>query len=126
VQNNFKDKIKNLPAEQISEKLGVSLSNAYDWINGRHEPPLYAQRLIINELCETEHAVVKMIRERGNVGREKYGTSMDRRDLHPDEWLQHHQEELCDALQYAERIKGATKLLHDALSIMLTLSDDTT
>ena len=46
---------------------------------------------------------------------------MDRKDLHPDEWIEHHQQELADALQYAERIKGATKLLHEARDIMLTL-----
>jgi hypothetical protein len=68
-----------------------------------------------------EDAVVAMIRSRGKVGRRKYRTTMDRKDLHPDEWIEHHQQELADALQYAERIKGATKLLHEARDIMLTL-----
>ena len=71
--------------------------------------------------CSTEDAVVEMIRARGKVGRRKYRSTMDRKDLHPDEWVEHHQQELADALQYAERIKGATKLLHDARDIMLTL-----
>ena len=68
-----------------------------------------------------EDAVVAMIRSRGKVGRRKYRTTMDRRDLHPDEWVQHHQEELADALQYAERLKGMAELLHTARDIMLTL-----
>ena len=71
--------------------------------------------------CSTEDAVIEMIRKRGKVGRQKYRHSMDRKDLHPDEWIEHHQQELADALQYAERIKGATRLLHDARDIMLTL-----
>jgi hypothetical protein len=62
-----------------------------------------------------------MIRSRGKVGRQKYRTTMDRKDLHPDEWVQHHQEELADALQYAERLKGMAELLHTARDIMLTL-----
>jgi hypothetical protein len=65
-----------------------------------------------------------MIRDRGKVGREKYQTSMDRKDLHPDEWIEHYQQELADALQYAERIKGATRLLHEAHSIMLRQSHE--
>jgi hypothetical protein len=68
-----------------------------------------------------EDAVVAMIRARGKVGRRKYGTTMDRKDLHPDEWVEHHQQELADALQYAERMKGVTRLLHEARDIMLTL-----
>jgi hypothetical protein len=71
--------------------------------------------------CSTEDAVIEMIRKRGKVGRQKYRQSMDRKDLHPDEWIEHHQQELADALQYAERIKGASKLLHEARDIMLTL-----
>jgi len=31
---------------------------------------------------------------------------------------------LADGLQYAERMKGATKLLHEARDIMLTLKDE--
>ncbi len=68
-----------------------------------------------------ENAVVAMIRSRGKVGRRKYRTTMDRKDLHPDEWVQHYQEELADALQYAERMKGMAELLHTARDIMLTL-----
>lgn len=68
-----------------------------------------------------EDAVVEMIRRRGVVGRRQYRHLLDRNDLHPDEWIEHHQEELADALQYAERIKGAMRLLHDARDIMMTL-----
>lgn len=68
-----------------------------------------------------EDAVVDLIRSRGKVGRGKYKTTMDRRDLRPEQWMQHLQEELGDALQYAERVKNCGKLLDDARSIMLTL-----
>jgi hypothetical protein len=75
----------------------------------------------MSDTCKTEDAVIDMIRSRGRVGRMKYRHSMDRKDLHPDEWIAHHQQELADALQYAERIKGAMGLLHDARDIMLTV-----
>lgn len=75
----------------------------------------------MSDTCKTEDAIVELIRSRGKAGRKTYRNSMDRRDLHPDEWIEHHQQELADGLQYAERIKGATKLLHEARDIMLTL-----
>lgn len=56
--------------------------------------------------CKTEDAVIDLIRSRGEVGRRKYGVSMDRQDLSQTDWLTHLQEELADALQYAERAKG--------------------
>ena len=68
-----------------------------------------------------EDAVVHLIRTRGKVGRHKYATTMDRRDLRPEAWMQHLQEELADALQYAERVKQCGQLLDDARSIMLAL-----
>jgi len=74
-----------------------------------------------NKACSTEDAVIRLIRKRGKVGREKYKCSMDRKDLHPDEWIEHHQQELCDALQYAERMKGASRLLHEARDMLMTL-----
>lgn len=76
------------------------------------------------ETCKTEDAVIEMIRSRGKVGRAKYGTSMDRKDLHPDEWVTHLQEELADALQYAQRLKGTIDLLNDAHEVITELLDE--
>ena len=66
----------------------------------------------------TEDAVVELIRSRGVVGRRKYGTTMDRRDLTPVQWAQHLQEELADGLKYAERYKNLLLLLEDAKALM--------
>ena len=74
--------------------------------------------------CATEDSVVSLIRNRGAIGRRKYGASMDRADLSPVEWLEHLQEELGDALQYAERAKRAANLLESARDIMEGLTDD--
>lgn len=45
------------------------------------------------------------ILQRDAVGQSKYGTSMDRTDLLPGQWLQHLAEEQADALQYGLRLK---------------------
>lgn len=72
----------------------------------------------------TENAVVDMIRQRGEIGRGKYHHTMDRRDITLSQWIQHHQEELADGLQYAERMKGGAHLLEEARAIMAALADE--
>ncbi len=74
--------------------------------------------------CQTENVVVELIRSRGVVGRKKYDQSMDRKDLRPEQWARHLQEELADALQYAERLRGACELLSEARDIMTALAAD--
>ena len=65
-------------------------------------------------------ALLDRIEFRQQVGERKYGHSIDRDDLTKSEWLQHLQEELLDAIQYAIRAgeKGlATNLAHDAIFV---------
>lgn len=72
--------------------------------------------------CKTEDAVVALLRVRGRVGRLTYNASMDRSDLTPSQWIQHFQEEMGDGLQYAERVKGACKLLEEAVPMIEALA----
>ena len=51
-------------------------------------------------------AVVAQLRTRAEKGKSKYGTTMERDDLSPLQWLQHLQEELMDAAVYVEKLKG--------------------
>ena len=51
-----------------------------------------------------DHIVDKFI-DRSTVGKEKYGTDLDRRDVSLSEWLSHLQEELMDAVNYIEKVK---------------------
>lgn len=48
-------------------------------------------------------AVREKLLRRSQAGIEKYGTNLERTDLEELEWLQHLQEELMDAANYAER-----------------------
>lgn len=50
-------------------------------------------------------AVVKKFLERSELGYKKYGTTLDRTDLKPHDWIQHAQEELMDGILYLEKLK---------------------
>lgn len=52
------------------------------------------------------HQVVQNYEERSRVGIEKYGTTLERNDLSPVEWLNHLQEELMDATLYIQKLKS--------------------
>jgi hypothetical protein len=51
-------------------------------------------------------SVIDQFRTRAEEGKRKYGTTMERDDLSPLQWLQHLQEELMDAAVYVEKLKG--------------------
>tara|TARA_R110000822_G_scaffold113456_1_gene244583 strand:+ start:280 stop:462 length:183 start_codon:yes stop_codon:yes gene_type:complete len=50
-------------------------------------------------------SVLDKFKERSEEGMKKYGVTMDRKDLSSLEWLNHLQEELMDAILYAEKLK---------------------
>ena len=49
--------------------------------------------------------VVNKFRSRSEVGIKKYGTTLERNDLTPLEWIEHAQEEAMDFCLYLERLK---------------------
>lgn len=55
--------------------------------------------------------IVEMLRERSEVGKAKYGVSMDRTDLVGSDWCQHAIEELLDGAQYLMKIKRHFELI---------------
>ena len=55
-------------------------------------------------LSKFEEKVIDKIRKRAEVGKAKYGVTMERSDLDTIEWLTHLQEELMDASVYVERL----------------------
>ena len=60
-------------------------------------------------------SVIRSFQERSRAGQLKYGTTLDRTDLTPQQWAQHMQEELMDAILYLERLKRemAARNLHE-------------
>jgi hypothetical protein len=56
------------------------------------------------EMSRIEDEVCKKIQQRAEVGKAKYGVTMERGDLSLVEWLTHLQEELMDAAVYVQRL----------------------
>ena len=61
-------------------------------------------------MSKHEDEVCKKIQQRAELGKGKYGTTMEREDLSVHEWLNHLQEELMDAILY---IQSARDELND-------------
>jgi len=50
-------------------------------------------------------AVVQKFLQRSEIGQKKYGTTLDRTDLAPLDWINHAQEEFMDGILYLEKLK---------------------
>jgi hypothetical protein len=57
-------------------------------------------------------AVISKFKARAVMGKEKYGTDLDRTDLQPSDWIQHAQEELMDGILYLEKLKQTIGVCH--------------
>ena len=55
-------------------------------------------------------SVMAKYAERSATGLKKYGTTLDRKDLTLDQWINHLLEELMDATLYLSRIKKEIEL----------------
>ena len=55
-------------------------------------------------MSSIEEQVCFKILKRSEVGKVKYGTTMDRQDLNRLEWLKHAQEEAMDLAVYLEKL----------------------
>lgn len=60
----------------------------------------------LNKCDSVVQSVVEQFISRSEVGRVKYGTTLDRTDLTPSQWIQHAIEELSDMMLYLTKLKG--------------------
>jgi hypothetical protein len=51
------------------------------------------------------NSVIKKFKERSDLGKKKYGVTLDRTDLGTLDWINHAQEELMDGILYLEKLK---------------------
>ena len=83
--------------------------SAKDWYKEMHGNSLYANMVdgIVPTPQVKEDTVVKSVvdkyQERSDIGKLKYGKTLDRKDLSMREWLTHLQEDLMDATLYVEK-----------------------
>ena len=62
-------------------------------------------------MSKIEQRVIDRINERAEIGKKKYGVTMERGDLSLSDWLKHLQEELMDATVYIEKLLQETENL---------------
>jgi len=65
---------------------------------------------IVDLLHETSidsvvQSVITKFITRSKLGKDKYGTDLDRTDLRVSDWITHAQEELMDGILYLEKLK---------------------
>ena len=68
-------------------------------------------------MSRLEDKVCNKIKKRAEVGKKKYGVTMERTDLTKVDWLVHLQEELMDAAVYIERLLEITKRVENEESM---------
>ena len=62
--------------------------------------------IVINQSDDSIiYEVAALMRRRADIGKQTYGTTMDRDDLSTDEWLKHAIEEALDLAIYLTKIK---------------------
>ena len=54
-------------------------------------------------------SVINQFKERSEVGINKYGVTLDRKDLSASDWILHAQQELMDGILYLEKLKQYVK-----------------
>ena len=64
--------------------------------------PVIFETVKVDSIVES---VVKKFKDRSDVGIKKYGTTLDRTDLKPIDWITNAQEEAMDFCLYLERLK---------------------
>ena len=77
-------------------------------------------------MSKIEAIVIQKILQRAEIGKAKYGVTMERKDLSMIEWLTHLQEELMDAAVYIEKLIGydARHCAEDVLTRLVIEDDD--
>ena len=50
-------------------------------------------------------SIVQKFLQRSDLGKKKYGVTLDREDLSTLDWITHAQEEMMDGILYLERLK---------------------
>ena len=66
---------------------------------------LRGNRLCMETTDSVVAAVIKKFIERSELGKKKYGVTLDRTDLKMLDWITHAQEELMDGILYLEKLK---------------------
>lgn len=72
---------------------------------------------------ETVQAAQRLLAEREAVGLKKYGTTVDRADLKPRQWLRHAIEEASDLLLYLMRLEQTMRICEGLCGPTMEITD---
>ena len=64
-----------------------------------------SQYIAVTDHDKIIYKVVKLIKDRADMGMQTYGVTMDRKDLTPEEWIDNAIEEALDLAIYLMKIK---------------------
>ena len=64
----------------------------------------------MDNLDSVVKSIIKKFIQRAEMGKNKYGTDLDRKDLKTIDWINHAQEELMDGILYLEKLKKIYKI----------------
>ena len=70
-------------------------------------------------MSKIENIVCAKIKQRAALGKKKYGTTMERDDLTPLDWLKHAQEEAMDLAVYLEKLIQDKLLVDEFLALQI-------
>ena len=59
----------------------------------------------LDKLDSVVTSVIDQFAQRSVMGKKKYGTDLDRKDLTTLEWIEHAKQELMDGILYLEKLK---------------------
>jgi hypothetical protein len=59
----------------------------------------------MDQVDSVVQSVIQKFLDRAKMGKEKYGTDLDRKDLTHLQWINHAQDELMDGILYLEKLK---------------------
>jgi hypothetical protein len=97
---------------------GVCAGKSDDWcVDWAYDLVSDFNSELINTLLDeiikpsTVDRACKLLRGRANVGKVKYGVTIDRDDLSASDWAQHALEEMLDGAQYLIRLKDEMEAL---------------
>jgi hypothetical protein len=102
-------RLKNLDSSIICEVLGKAYVSPPQSPTAQTPFPTITIESPVQSPVQSPDSIVQSIiqkfQQRSAVGMNKYGTTLDRNDLTPSEWIQHAQEELMDGILYLEKLK---------------------
>ena len=101
-------------AESLQQLNQKSASRSDDFGRRSSEQSSEIEKPILHDTVVK--SVIEKFKERSDLGMQKYGTTLDRTDLTSEEWANHMQEELMDAILYLERLKREFKHLQHRIS----------